>query len=89
LKFSEARIQKVEQQVNAIFNPIKWISVIRYQGETEADAIRLAGYPEYEKNRGVVFNRFVVSIDKTTKNITYTKRPAFEHGQQNGHTNCF
>jgi len=47
----ESRLLKVENQVNAIFKPRNWISVMQYQDETQEDAIRLAGYPAHEENR--------------------------------------
>jgi len=85
----ENRLQKVERQVNAIFNPINWITVFQYQGETKADAIRLSGYPENEENRGIIFYKSVVSIDRETKKYTYTNRPENKYNERNGHTNCF
>lgn len=75
----ERRLQKIEEQVNAISNPIKWIRVFQYEGETQEDAIRLSGYPEHEENRSVMVYRLVVSIDPETKVYTYTERPEDEY----------
>ena len=58
----ENRLQKLEE-ISPV-NKIRWVRVIQFDGQTEEEAIRLAGYPAYEENRGVIFRKIVKSFSE-------------------------
>ncbi len=67
-----SRIAKLENVVHQ--GQRKVITCMKYEGETDEQALILAGYPVEEENRMVMFYCLVVSVDRETKKTTLTNR---------------